>query len=70
MHTYPHTVAVKRNIASAAMTDTFRALLILTVFVATGAGISGLDTDPGAATQPSAQAGDADWHGNVARSGK
>ena len=69
MHTYPHTVVVKRNLASTAMTDTFRVLLILTVFVATGAGFSVLDTDPGDATQPSAQSGYADWHGNVARSG-
>lgn len=71
MHTYHHTVPLKRSHAVKPKSDAFRVVLILAVFAATGAGLSVLATDPGLATQPSAQAAAIeDWHGNVARSGK
>ncbi len=71
MHTFDHTLPTKRNLTRIPQSDTFRVLLILAIFVATGVGISVLARDPGLVTQPSAQAaGIEDWHGNVARSGR
>jgi hypothetical protein len=46
-------------------------LVILSIFVATGIGLSAFAKDPGLATQPHTHAaGSEDWHGNVARSGR
>lgn len=71
MHIYHHTVPTNPGLARTPKSDAFRVVLILAVFAATGAGLSVLATDPGLATQPSAQAAAIeDWHGNVARSGK